>query len=130
MTVIHTRAIVEKDTRTVVACLRNGWLKFFSGPRPETPDEPPSAAARLLVALRFDNPAFEVGKDGVARATTLYSAPAVASGRATWFRTFTSGGTPVYDGSVVRSEDEDGLVLTEDIQAGQTVVLDDFFYQR
>jgi hypothetical protein len=124
MTLTVTRQIAADDARTMAALLRNGYLKIYDGRRPASPHDPPVGAA-LLIVCRFDT--FDIGADGRATAHTVYSAPAVRSGRPTWFRTTTSAGAPVYDGDAAPFGTAADMNL-EDIEQGQPLVLDEFSF--
>lgn len=102
------------------ALFNNGFLRIFGADQPVSADAP-IGSQPLLVELRFGPSAFGAAVNGVVSANTIISGTAVASGKATWFRAFTSdGATAIRDGSVGTTGCDLNLERTG-IQAGGLV---------
>jgi hypothetical protein len=84
----------------VLAFLNNGFLRIYDGTQPTDADTAIGAQV-MLAELTFAATAFASASGGSASANAIgEDTNANASGTATWFRCFTSGGVAVFDGSV------------------------------
>jgi hypothetical protein len=82
------------------ALLDGGSVLLLDGTQPATADTAITTQT-LLAECAFADPAFTAAVAGVAAAHALTDDDdAAASGDATWCRALTSGGDPVFDGSV------------------------------
>ena len=81
------REAMGKTWRCLVSTGRNDpWLEFYTGPMPDTPDDPLTAQQRMLVRMKVD-----------ARTLRPKQATAVHSGDATWARLIGADGKAVAD---------------------------------
>lgn len=98
LTVANDAATAAVDA--ITALLNDGYLRIYSGTRPTNPDAALTGNT-LLAELRFGNPAFGSGANGVATANLITSDTAAdATGTATFYRAFQGNGTsPVIDGT-------------------------------
>ena len=95
-----TNLAVNAEADALTALLAGGKLNFYSGTQPATGDTA-LAANTLLAAPTFGTPAFPAAVAGVLTANAITAATAVATGKATFARTFKSDGTTaVMDQSV------------------------------
>lgn len=95
-----TNLAVNAEADALTALLAGGKLNFYSGTQPATGDTA-LAANTLLAAPTFGTPAFPASVAGVLTANAITAATAVATGKATFARTFKSDGTTaVMDQSV------------------------------
>ena len=95
-----TNLAVNAEADALTALLAGGKLNFHSGTQPATGDTA-LAANTLLAAPTFGTPAFPAAVAGVLTANAITAATAVATGKATFARTFKSDGTTaVMDQSV------------------------------
>jgi hypothetical protein len=76
-----------------------GTLKIYDGAKPANGDTAITGQV-LLSSHALGNPAFGGAAGGVAAANPIADGTAVATGQASWCRFFTSGGAPVFDGTV------------------------------
>lgn len=95
-----------------------GFLRVYTGPRPQSPDEPINEQ-RLLAEVRFSSPAFRKPKNGYVRSREIEPDPHAApegDGEASWYRVFAADGeTALIDGTV-GTHDADMLVSSTTIQ--------------
>lgn len=82
-----------------IALAAGGTVGIYNGAQPATPDVAVTTQT-LLVTLTLGTPAFGAPSGGSSSANPVGSVAAVASGNASWFRVFASGGAAVWDGSV------------------------------
>lgn len=116
------------------ALLNTGYLRFYNGTQPATPDTALSGNT-LLATCRFNATAFGAAASGVATANAITSDPsAAATGVPTFARAFKSDGTSVVaDFSVVATPPGSGgdIVLTSaQITAGNQVDVTSLTYTQ
>ena len=114
-------SLLDAETAAIGA---GGELRFYSGTRPTTVDDPPTGV--LLGRLSLANPAFAPAADNVTAASaTANGLPlrgnAEASGQASWARVVTSDGTGIRDGNVGQSglTDADFVLASVDFLQGE-----------
>ena len=100
--------------------LAGGVLRIYSGTKPANADA--AITGTLLAELTLGSPAFGAASNGVITANAITGDTAAnATGTATHYRAFKSGGTaPVCDGTVGTS-DADLILNSVAIQAGAAV---------
>jgi hypothetical protein len=100
---ISTEA-ANSAANAIGALLNDGFLRIYSGAKPQSVDAPISKQT-LLAELRFNSPAFSPASGGKIVAINIRDEQdAPASGEASWFRTFKADGkTGVIDGTVGRA---------------------------
>ena len=77
----------------------SGTLNIYSTPQPATGDT--AVSGTLLATCTFAASAFGAASGGVATAAAITKdSDADATGDAEWFRVLTTGGAPVFDGTV------------------------------
>lgn len=100
--------------------LNSGTVQIYSGTQPLTPDTALSGNT-LLVTLTLGATAFSAASAGTKTANSITSGVAVATGTASFFRAFQSGGTvAVIDGSVGTSG-ADMTIPSTAISSGVTI---------
>ena len=82
-----------------IALANGGHVTIYDGVQPATPDVAVTTQ-NALVTLPLSNPAAAPTSGGTATMNAVGSATAGASGTASWFRVYSSGGAAVWDGSV------------------------------
>ena len=87
-----TNLAVNAEADALTALLAGGKVNFYSGVQPATGDTALSANT-LLAAPTLGTPAFPAAVAGVLTANAITAATAVATGKATFVRTFRSDGT-------------------------------------
>lgn len=107
---------VDAAADAVTALLNGGKLRIYSGSQPGKADDQVGSGT-LLTEVSFGAKAFSPAVDGVAVARAILQSVALATGKATWFRTFTRGNESVYDGSV-GIVDTDLILKSVEIQMG------------
>lgn len=118
---------IDAETNAVCAQLNDGYLRMYTGTRPETADDDPPIDAELLVELRFGAVAFQPSVNGVALANQIANGIAVNTGEATWYRTLTTTEVAVYDDTV--GTVDESIVLSDGvIQMGALVALTAYQY--
>jgi hypothetical protein len=111
------------------AMLDGGAVLIYDGDQPATADTAVTTQT-LLAEATFADPAFAAAVDGVATAKPIDSeADAPAGGEAAWVRCVTSGGDPVFDGSVGTS-DADCILSSVTITAHQVVTISSCTYRQ
>ena len=109
-----------------LALLNGGYLRIYSGPQPASADDSISNQ-KLLVELRFSDPAFSPAIDGEAVSKSIAVAKVQKEGHAKWFRASTSEGGTVFDGSV--GTDGANINLpTVSLVAGMKIEVENFTY--
>lgn len=124
---IHAMAARNAQVDAVTRLLDGGFLRLYSGPRPDSADDEPRGT--LLAELRFGSPAFEQAMQGRAVAHRIIQAQAAAAtGAATWFRAVQADGkTAVFDGTVGRT-DADIVMNNNNIQDNAIVSVSTLTY--
>lgn len=108
--------------------LSGGMIRLYDGARPLRSDTPVSSQ-RLLAEFRFGTPAFLPPVKGVAQATAMGAATALADGEATWVRVVRADHSTAFDGSVGIA-DADFIVSTTSVRAGALLVPRGFVYRQ
>ncbi len=90
----HRNALL--DSRT--ARFNGGILRIYTGAQPASGAN--AATGTLLVTITLPNPAFGAASAGSASKAGTWSATAVASGTAGWFRMLNAGSTESEDGAI------------------------------
>ena len=111
----QANAAVDAQT----AAFNSGTLKIYDGSQPASVATA-ITTQNLLVTLAFGATAFGASSGGTATANAVASGVIAASGTATWFRAYSSGGTAHWDGSVGTAT-ADCVVPTTTFTAGVTV---------
>lgn len=122
----NAAAIAACDAIVDLLDAASSTAKLYTGTQAVDPDTAIGAQV-LLGTLTFGTPAFGAAADaapgGRATANAITSdASADATGTATWFRTATSGGTAVMDGSVGTSS-ADMILNTVSIVSGAEIAI-------
>jgi uncharacterized protein (UPF0261 family) len=100
--------------------LNGGYLEFYTGAQPATPDVAVTSQT-LLATLDLSATAFSATSAGTKTANAITSGTAVATGTATWARAYKSDGTTaVIDGSCGTSG-TDFILATTSIVASAVV---------
>ena len=123
--------VVNVQAEILSSLLDNGYLRLYGGDQPETGDTK-SDGQEMLYELRFGKSAFKPAVKGVITAHPISKdMMANVTGKATWYRCFSSDGvTGIMDGSVGIKDSGSNLELNSvDIQAGAEVGID-FFQHR
>ena len=102
------------------ALLAGGTLRIYSGTKPASVDTAIGAQV-ILAELSLANPAFPAAVNGVITANAITGdASANATGTASFYRAFSSGGAAVCDGTV-GTADADLILNSVALQAGAAV---------
>jgi hypothetical protein len=113
----------------VTALVNGGFLRIYDGTPPADVNASLSGNT-LLAELTFGSPAFGAASNGVATANAIgQDSSADASGSAAFYRATTSGGTPVWQGTVGTSGAELNL-NSVDIVAGGIVSVSALTYTQ
>jgi hypothetical protein len=120
-----TNLAVNTEGDALAALMNSGTIVIYDGTQPATGDTALSGN-NVLVTLTFGATAFGASSAGVITANAITSGVAGASGTASWFRIFETGGsTKVMDGTV--GTGTHNLVLpTTTITSGQTITCSSF----
>ena len=117
----YSMASINASLNSRLSPLNGGTLVLYTGTQPTNPDTALSGNT-ALVTLTLNATAFASASGGVATANSITAGTAGASGTATFFRAFASGGTTaVVDGSVGASGSYDLLIPSTTIASGQSV---------
>lgn len=102
----------------------NGTLKMYTGTQPAAGA---AATGTLLVTITLPADAMAAAASGVASKSGTWSATAVATGDAGWFRIESSAGSRWYDGAVTVTAGGGEIELASiSITSGQTVAITSF----
>ena len=99
------------------ALLNGGYLEWYTGVQPATPDTALSGNT-LLGTLTIGATAFTSVSGGTATAGAIGGGTAVATGTVTWFRAYASNGTTAHVDGSVGTATADMIVATTTIQTG------------
>lgn len=114
-----TKAAAIAVANAIGRMCNDGQLVIYSGEVPDSCDAP-LTNNEILVTLALGQMAFKYSYDGVINANEITDGVALANGTPTYFRVFTDGGVPVYDGTV-GTADCNLILPVAHIQAGVTV---------
>ena len=115
-----SNAAASAGLDAVTALLNGGTLRLYSGTKPAGPDSALSGNT-VLAELGLGSPAFGAASNGVASANAITpDSSANATGTASFYRAFGSGGAAVCDGEVGTTGSDLNLSTTS-IQAGAEV---------
>lgn len=119
---------VTAEAAAVTGLLDGGRLCIYGGVRPANGDTPVGDQP-LLAELQFGTPAFKPAREGKAEAEPFAAdGPVKQAGEATWFRTWTAAGEPVFDGTV--GQEKANLVLPiVHLVLGIVVTIKSFVYE-
>lgn len=115
-----TDLAVNTEADALGKLLDDGYVDILDGAKAETGDTPLSGQ-QLLVRLGFGAPAFRSSVGGILASNPLKSAVAQGTGKPTWFRAYTPGGNPVFDGSAGRGSNFNMQLPADMIVEGMTV---------
>lgn len=120
-------AIANGQVDLLSVRLDGGFLDLYDGVQPATVDTPLTTQVKLA-SLRFADPGFADGVDGVATSFPITKeSDAPAAGTATWYRCFEADHvTAVQDGSIGTTEDFNLVLSSADIQLHSEVSIDGF----
>ena len=105
--------------------LNGGFVEFYTGSQPATPDTAVSSQT-LLGTCNLSATAFGAASSGTKTANSIANATAVATGTATWARVYKSDGTTaVIDGSVGTSG-TDWILADVAITTGGTITVSSY----
>lgn len=121
-------AAVNAEADALGLLLNSGFIDIYDGFQPDDADVPVEDQ-HLIVRLTFAPKAFGLARGGVLVANSITQGVAMVTSQATWFRTMQKNGTPLWDGSVGASGDDEPanlLLPTTIIVAKQTVTCSRF----
>lgn len=102
----------------------NGTLKIYTGTQPAAGA---AATGTLLVTITLPADAMAAAASGVASKSGTWSASAVATGDAGWFRIESLAGSRWYDGAITVTAGGGEIELTSiSVTSGQTVAITSF----
>lgn len=117
-----SNAAANAEINALTALLNGGTLRIYSGTKPTDVDTA-IGAQTILAELPLSNPAFGAGASGVATANAITTdATANASGTASFYRAFASGGAAVCDGTVGATGSDSDLELNSAVIAAGAAV--------
>ena len=114
-------AAANAAANALLALANGGTMKLYNGAKPASANVAVSSQT-MLSSHGLSATAFQAAVNGVAAANPIGNAAAAATGTATWFRVFTSGGAAVFDGTVGTSGCNLNL-NSVDIQINATVAI-------
>ena len=112
-------AAANAAANAVTALINGGTLRIYSGTKPATPGDALSGNT-LLVQLTFGSTAFGSASNGAATNNAISAVTASATGTASFFRAYSSGGTAVFQGTCGTS-DADLILSSTSISSGGSV---------
>src|SRR4051794_10949146 len=126
---INTRlseALVNRQAKIVADLLDNGFVNFYDGPQPESP-ETPLVDQIFFGSVRFSG--FTDPKGGIIHAFPITDGVAIESGSVTWARLFRSDHkTAVLDASVA-VRDANITVKSSKVERGAMIEVTAFEYE-
>lgn len=100
----------------------NGIIEIYTGTQPATANDAPTGT--LLATVELSNPAFSSAASGIASKSGSWTAIAVSTDDAGWFRMKSSDGLVVKDGSVTATGGGGEIELSNiTITTGSVVVI-------
>ena len=119
---VNIQAAALSDT------LAGGKLKIYSGKMPRDANQKVSSQ-KLLVTVKFDDPAFSLPVAGKIESKPLEKGEAVETGEARWFRCETAKGKGIMDGTVGGEGSDADLVLSDtEIKKNAEITINNFVY--
>ena len=112
-------AAANAAANAVTALANGGTLRIYSGTKPATPGDALSGNT-LLVQLTFGSTAFGSASNGAATNNAISAVTASATGTASFFRAYSSGGTAVFQGTC-GTADADLVLSSTSISSGGSV---------
>ena len=114
-----SNGVATANSITAATASNGGTLRIYSGTKPATPGDALSGNT-LLVQHTFGSTAFGSASSGAATNNAISAVTASATGTASFFRAYSSGGTAVFQGTCGTS-DADLVLSSTSISSGGSV---------
>lgn len=140
MTIALSNALADTQSALLASQFNGGFIRLFSGPRPETAASGETGALLGIVSnngLAGSGLHFTSSGSVMQKADEPWLFYGLASGTATWFRLVRPGDTGLTDGAALRIDGDIGTVagepgdmnwISNTVTAGVPYTLDQFFY--
>jgi len=99
-----SKAAVDGMANYLGRRVSGGKLRIYDGEQPANADRGTTGQILLVEFSPLPDPAFEEAEIGKLEGRELEPTRAAGTGKATWYRVLTNSGTPLWDGSVGKSD--------------------------